>query len=517
MITAFRKRYLSLGFTCFLAVLLLIFSVPGPAAAAGEVRFFVGATAFVVDGVTRSMDVAPFIDDDGRTQVPVRYLAAALGVGDIVWDAVLRTVTLVDQNRILQMTIGSRTLMVNGATVVMDTAPVIKDGRTFLPARYVSEALGWEVAWIEGAQLVRITKPVAAPPGAVRKLTAREIAAEYGESVVYITTVDASGRPMSQGSGFIAGPGGKVVTNWHVVEGASRVTVNLFDGRSYTLSALSNYDRDRDIAVLKLPYREARFCVLGDSDALAPGDEITVIGNPYGLRNSVTTGVVSSSHRLLDGEAWLQISAPVSPGSSGGPVFNDKGEVVGVATLGFKPELAQNLNFAVPINDVRPLLETERPAALAGLFRAAVTLSYGEFAAFIEREYRIWQAGPYTLTFEKAEVWKSADGVLHVSLILDISCDLDWLDAQLAGYWGDIESWLIRILAEAENTYPAEQIMVSAWLIDYFYSYPSFYPAECIRLQPDGTWLVIYPKLGVDNFAGYPRVVWDPLGFGLTR
>jgi S1-C subfamily serine protease len=497
-------------------LLLILFTSHLASATASEkqIQFFVGARAFTTNGTTRQMDVAPFIGADGRVQVPVRYLALALGVEEpnIVWDAGRRTITLMDRDHVLQMTIGSRTMLANGVPVVMDTAPMIRNGRTFLPARYVAQALGWEVAWIEGPQVVRITKSVAVPPVIPQKLTAREIVAQNGANVVYITTLDSHRKPFGQGSGFIASADGKVVTNWHVIEGASLVTVSLLDGRTYTLSELSNYDSDRDIAVLQLTCGDVRACVLGDSDCLAPGDEITVIGNPQELRNSVTTGVVSSTDRLLDGKKWLQISAPVSPGSSGGPVFNDKGGVVGVVTMGFKAEFAQNLNFAVPINEVKPLLETERPAALTGLFRPAAALSYGEFAAFIEREYKTAQAGPYILTFKKADVKELNDGTLAVSLILDGLCDLEWLNAQISGYKGDIERWLKWILAEAENAYPQKRIIVSAWLIDYYYFYPSAWPAECISLQPDGTWLVIYPKVGVDNFAGYPRIVWCPKG-----
>jgi serine protease Do len=103
--------------------------------------------------------------------------------------------------------------------------------------------------------------------------------------------------------------------------------------------------------------------VLGDSDAIVVGERVVALGNPFGLEHTLTDGLVSA-RRVLDGRKWVQISAPISRGNSGGPLFNARGEVVAVNTATFNPMLgAQNLNLAVPINDLKPLIERAHRAA----------------------------------------------------------------------------------------------------------------------------------------------------------
>ena len=109
----------------------------------------VGSTSYTVNGVTKTMDAAPYIKDS-RTFVPVRYVANALGVTDdnIIWDGVKKTVTLIKGDRVVQMTIGSKTMLINGAAITMDTAPeIVSPGRTMLPIRFVAQALGATVNW----------------------------------------------------------------------------------------------------------------------------------------------------------------------------------------------------------------------------------------------------------------------------------------------------------------------------------------------------------------------------------
>lgn len=142
--------------------LLPIFAV---AASSHQAKFVIGKVSYEADGRINQMDAAPFIEN-GRTYVPIRYLALALGVAekDIVWDAKIRTVTLKLDNVTLKLAIGNKTLYVNGQAKQMDVAPVIKSGRTYLPARWVAEAFGYEVHWDAGTKTVLVC-----PPGQVVK------------------------------------------------------------------------------------------------------------------------------------------------------------------------------------------------------------------------------------------------------------------------------------------------------------------------------------------------------------
>ncbi|MEW6226470.1 MAG: copper amine oxidase N-terminal domain-containing protein [Bacillota bacterium] len=137
--------------------LLPIFALGAPSY---QARFVIGRASYEADGQVKQMDAAAFVEN-GRTYVPVRYLALALGVAeeDIIWDGKARTVTLTLDGVTLKLTIGGKTLYVNGEAKQMDVAPVIKSGRTYLPARWVAEAFGYEVHWDEGAKAVLVCPP----------------------------------------------------------------------------------------------------------------------------------------------------------------------------------------------------------------------------------------------------------------------------------------------------------------------------------------------------------------------
>jgi Copper amine oxidase N-terminal domain. len=130
---------------------------PAPDAQKATVVFTVDNTKYTVNGVEKTADVAPYIKD-GRTFLPVRYVAEALGVSsdNILWDAATKTVTLFKGDRVVKLKIGSKVLYVNGTAINMDVAPEIKNGRTMLPLRWVGTALGVTVEWDEEARTVTV-------------------------------------------------------------------------------------------------------------------------------------------------------------------------------------------------------------------------------------------------------------------------------------------------------------------------------------------------------------------------
>ena len=188
-------------------------------------------------------------------------------------------------------------------------------------------------------------------------LTPAQIAETATPSVVLIRVPDGLG------TGFIVSADGRVVTNMHVIRGARQATVETFDGKKYTDVELMGADEKHDLVVLRIHAQGLHALALGDSDAAKPGEHVVAIGHPLGLGNTVSDGLVSAVRELSPGRPMLQISAPISPGSSGGPLFDDAGAVIGISTLVVTG--GQNLNFAVPINAVKPLLSIERGVALA--------------------------------------------------------------------------------------------------------------------------------------------------------
>jgi hypothetical protein len=202
------------------------------------------------------------------------------------------------------------------------------------------------------------------------------IARETKGAVVSIVMADKRGQPLAQGSGFVVSRDGRIVTNYHVIKSGSSAVIKLPDGAFFTVDGVLAFDKDRDVAVIKAHGNNFQTVALGNSDRLQVGEEVVAIGSPLSLESTVSNGIVSgirneappSNGSLLDqvaaeGRKLLQITAPISHGSSGGPLFNMAGEVVGITSAAFVD--GENLNFAVPINDAKRLLQLPAHALLA--------------------------------------------------------------------------------------------------------------------------------------------------------
>src|SRR5579863_3483719 len=161
------------------------------------------------------------------------------------------------------------------------------------------------------------------------------------------------GTMHAQGSGFLVSSDGIVLTNAHVVDGAKEVTVKLSNHREYKAKVLGA-DRASDIAVLKIDGRDFPSVRLGDSDQLGVGDYVLAIGEPFGLEETATAGIVSAKGRSLPGDGYvpfIQTDAAVNPGNSGGPLFDSSGQVVGINSQIYSNSGGfQGVSFAIPIN-----------------------------------------------------------------------------------------------------------------------------------------------------------------------
>jgi serine protease Do len=193
------------------------------------------------------------------------------------------------------------------------------------------------------------------------RLTAKDIVQRASPAIVRI---EAGAEKI--GTGFILDKTGVVATNLHVVVGEAAIKIKLSDGSQYPVTQIDGLDPARDLALLQIRAgKDLPTLHLGDSSAMSAGDQVVAIGNPLGFDNSVTSGLISQV-RPICGPAdiaakkcsqeltVLQISAAISPGSSGGPLFNQYGEVVGVTTAIITA--GQNFNLAVPGNYLKPLV-----------------------------------------------------------------------------------------------------------------------------------------------------------------
>jgi len=189
-------------------------------------------------------------------------------------------------------------------------------------------------------------------PEAPAKYTPAEIAERATPSIVSIRTPDGFG------TGFVVRKDGWIVTNLHVVANAERVVIALPDKTTHPVVEVMNASASHDLVILRIDKKELRPLELADAQKARPGDPVVAIGHPLGLEDTVSNGLLSAV-RNIDGLVVLQVSAPIAPGSSGGPIFNDEGRVIGVATAILAG--GQNLNLGLPANYVQALVEHPEP------------------------------------------------------------------------------------------------------------------------------------------------------------
>ncbi len=189
--------------------------------------------------------------------------------------------------------------------------------------------------------------------------TVRELVRQLGESVVQVKT------PGGLGSGFILNEDGSLITNFHVIEGETQISVEVYhqttgnlERKTYRQVRILAINKFADLALLRIEDEDApqfKTVPVGDSDQLAVGERVFAIGSPLGLERTVTEGILSTKTRLIDGGLYLQTNAQINPGNSGGPLFNLRGEVIGVTNM--KLLFGEGLGFAIPADTVKYFLD----------------------------------------------------------------------------------------------------------------------------------------------------------------
>jgi len=202
------------------------------------------------------------------------------------------------------------------------------------------------------------TPDVAAEPAEPKTLTPQDIAVQVGPSVVRI-----QGKG-SLGTGFVVRGDGWIATNLHVIAGSTSLEVRLKDGRKFPVVEVVAVDRERDVAVVRIDAKKLEPISLGERE-VSVGEPVVAIGHPLGLSDTVSDGLVSGVREVREGLQVLQVSAPIAPGSSGGPLIDRDGKVIGIATAILRE--GQNLNFGIPVAYLRTLMESPEPQSLKAL------------------------------------------------------------------------------------------------------------------------------------------------------
>ena len=189
--------------------------------------------------------------------------------------------------------------------------------------------------------------------------TVLELVNQIGEAVVQVRT------PSGLGSGFFLNEDGFLITNFHVVEGETQISVEVYhqkdsqlERKTYKQVRIIALNKFADLALLKVEDKDAprfKYVALGSADALSVGERVFAIGSPLGLERTVTEGILSTKTREVGGSLYLQTTAQINPGNSGGPLFNLSGEVVGVTNM--KVSSGEGLGFAIPVESVKLFLD----------------------------------------------------------------------------------------------------------------------------------------------------------------
>lgn len=338
-------------------------------------------------------------------------------------------------------------------------------------------------------------------PDARRKLDAVEIG-KLADSVVliYVETINGSSNI---GSGFFYDRG-KIVTNYHVIEGAKNIVIEYDDGSFYKGGiTITGYSKEDDLATLAIDDKNTKALTLGDSDNIKKGEKIYAIGSPMGLKNTLTDGIVSA---IRDGV--IQINAAVNPGNSGGALFNEYGEVIGIIYAKYKD--SENINFAIPINSFKKLNKNRNLSLeefIAETIRPSKPTKFTakELQAYIEAYESSLYVNGININFNSVSV-DEGPNELFIYLYLDWQAGSNFFKAEELGLKNIANTLRNRSIIYSSLT--GKDVTLILVLSDISYTYPEAFSKNYIFNQTIDYvsgfgYIVFFPLIMVDSYSNY--------------
>ena len=239
----------------------------------------------------------------------------------------------------------------------------------------------------------------------IESIDLKALAKKARPAVMLLVVTDAAGKEIATGTGFLVSSDGKLITNHHVIEGAASAVAKSENGGLFPVEGMLADDPKNDLVLLKLKGKDLPFLPLGKSENIEVGTRIAIIGSPLGLEGTMSEGIVSAVRELQGDIRKLQITAAISQGSSGSPVMNAQGDVVGIAAALMRN--GQALNFAVPVEFGIRLMARVTPSTVPQLLDLSVNTT-GEDAIYSDHDFRnAWAAkdnGDYVKMLKLAKV-----------------------------------------------------------------------------------------------------------------
>ncbi|CAM4470059.1 stalk domain-containing protein [Paenibacillus tarimensis] len=489
------KKY----FAALLSVILLFGSAASVQAAATKYKVYVDGALATSNGIVRN----------GTTLVPFKPVLSAMGFG-FQYDGKSKTVKAKKSGTVITLTIGNKKASVNGTAAMLPVAPTLINNTTYIPVRFVGESTGYSVSADKAAGSIYVDSQsdedyVSAEPGQTTTPPASTAAAGT-LNTQQITKLNDSKVVMiemekGQGSGVYLGEG-VFITNHHVIEGSVSGRVVDTNGRYFDIEGVIAHDTTRDLALIKITSNtfQATTVTIGNPSDLSKGEKVVAIGSPMGMQNTVAEGLVSSFRTTEDNVKLIQISVPIDHGSSGGALFNQKGQLVGITASGIDSNAS--LNFAIDIREAAGMLELTKGMRYAQL----TTTPLSSLAAAVPASSTGSSETPDNVARSMVSTLNSSatlfptpsgsiqlgkwisyveDGTVVVFNVLDAddyAAYNRYFDSNHAAY----EQWMDNLGRSAAKSFPNNKIMICLFYEDMFTSYPSSFDEEEIETVPGG-------------------------------